>query len=365
MNRSIVLLPLLVALLLGLPATPASGKSELMITGGHLYWGATLYGKPPDTVNFQPGGLYANFETNIARKGMSIIAWGAPWEYPSGSMLRFQTSYFNNVRLHGSIPMLHWGSWASCCGVLQPKYTLSNVTRGDFDSFIRQWATDAKTWGYPFFLRFNWEMNGNWQFPWSVQLNQNNPAQFINAWRHVHNIFTQIGATNATWVWCPNISGSTTTPMAQVYPGDAYVDWSCLDGYNQFTRNKMPWLSFDQVYKGDTTLVSGSKNSYQEITTVAPYKPLMIGEVGSLEYGDGGAKKGDWMRQMLADIPINFPRIKALVYFNWDDKNVAVTWPIESSAASQAGFSAGIQASNYLIGTYQNMPKYTKIAAPG
>ena len=52
--------------------------------------------------------------------------------------------------------------------------------RADFDAFITQWATDAKNWGHPFFLRFDWEMNGNWQFPWSVQLNGNAPAGFAS-----------------------------------------------------------------------------------------------------------------------------------------------------------------------------------------
>ena len=41
-----------------------------------------------------------------------------------------------------------------------------------YDSYIRGFATAAKSWGHPFFLRFNWEMNGNW-FPWSEGVNGN------------------------------------------------------------------------------------------------------------------------------------------------------------------------------------------------
>lgn len=351
------LLVVTVTCLLVALGSPISAQAA---SNGSIYWGATLYGKPPDTANFQPGGLFANFEQNIAKKGMSIIAWGAPWEYPTGTMLKFPTGYFENVRTHGSIPMLHWGSW-SCCAMVQPKYTLANVARGDFDVFVRQWATDAKAWGYPFFLRFNWEMNGNWQFPWSVQINQNTPALFISAWRHVYDIFKQVGTTNATWVWCPNISSWNTTPLAQVYPGSSYVDWICLDGYNQFNRNAMPWLSFTQVFMGDTSVVSNSKNSYQEITTLAPGKPLMIGETGSVEYGDGGAKKAAYMKQMLADIPVKFPRIKALVYFNWNANNSSLTWPIESSTQSKAAFATGIQAAPYASNTFGNLSKYNKV----
>ena len=33
-------------------------------------------------------------------------------------------------------------------------------------------------------------MNG-WWWPWSEQLNGNNPGEFVAAWRHVHDIFVQ------------------------------------------------------------------------------------------------------------------------------------------------------------------------------
>jgi hypothetical protein len=176
------------------------------------------------------------------------------------------------------------------------------------------------------------------------------------------DVYKRQGATNATWVWCPNISSTLTTPMSQVYPGDGYVDWLCLDGYNQFTHGSMPWFSFKQVFKGDTAIVSNSKDSYQEITAVSS-KPLMIGETGSLEYGDGGTKKGQWMQQMLTEIPSQLPRIKALVYFNWNDNNTSLTWPIESSTASKNGFSSGIQAAVYARNVFQNLPKFSKITA--
>ena len=47
----------------------------------------------------------------------------------------------------------------------------------------------AQEWGHPFFLRFDWEMNGFW-FPWSEGVNGNKPGEFVAAWRHVHDIFT-------------------------------------------------------------------------------------------------------------------------------------------------------------------------------
>ena len=97
--------------------------------------------------------------------------------------------------------------------------------------YLRQYASEAKAWGHPFFLRFASEMNGSW-VSWSERHSGNSAGQFVQAWRHVHDIFTSVGATNVTWVWCPNTENAYTTPLEDLYPGNAYVDWAGIDGYN-------------------------------------------------------------------------------------------------------------------------------------
>ena len=179
---------------------------------------------------------------------------------------------FTTIRMDGAIPSFMGASDALPVAGDQLAYQLSDVIAGRHDSYITTWATAAKNWGHPFFLRFNWEMNGRW-FPWSEGVNGNKPGEYIAAWRHVHELFQRAGARNATWVWCPNIDPyRAMQPLNQVYPGDAYVDWTCLDGYNFNT----PWTSFKDLYK----------STYEEITgSIAPTKPMMIGETGSSETG--------------------------------------------------------------------------------
>jgi hypothetical protein len=302
----------------------------------------------PTAEDLRPGGVFDTFESR-AQKKMSILHWGQPWKM-NGQFSKFQTDYFNNTRNRGSIPLVDWGSWHLGYGPNQPDFRLSAIYGGAHDSYITQWALAAKAWGHPFFLRFNWEMNGNWQFPWSEQLNGNQPGDYIKAWRHVHDIFTQNGVQNVTWVWCPNISGLTTRPMASVYPGDAYVDWTCLDGYNKDAT----WISFNTVFSGSG--IDWIKDSYSEILAVAPHKPLMIGEFASLEAGDGGAKKAAWIKDaLLTQLPTRFPKVRAALWFNWNDKNPAITFPIESSAASIDAFATGIRSGYYASNTFSNL----------
>ena len=85
-------------------------------------------------------------------------------------------------------------------------------------------------------------MNGFW-FPWTEGVNGNKPGEYVTAWRHVHDIFTAVGATNATWVWCPNVDFTAQAdPAGEALPGRRYVDWTCLDGFNWGkTRDSAGW----------------------------------------------------------------------------------------------------------------------------
>jgi hypothetical protein len=329
-------LPLIVASLSTPPASSA------------VYWGALVNGESPTTANLQPGGVFDVFETR-AKKKMSVLHWGQPWKM-NGNYQSFYAPWFVNVRQHGSIPLIDWGSWDLNAGPNQPDFQLVDIYNGAHDAYIRQWANDAKGWGHPFFLRLDWEMNGNWQFPWSEQLNGNQPGDYIKAWRHVHDLFAQAAVTNVTWVWCPNISGRTTLPMSSLYPGDAYVDWTCLDGYNK----EIAWLDFNQVFNG--VGVNWVSPSYDQILAVAPNKPIMIAETASLEAGDGGAKKATWITDALGtQLPTFFPKIKAILWFNWDDGIPAYTFPIESSSASINAFASAIGSNYYPANTFGNL----------
>jgi mannan endo-1,4-beta-mannosidase len=74
------------------------------------------------------------------------------------------------------------------------------------------------------------EMNGSW-FWWGMKSHPNNPAPYVNVYRHMHDYFTRTkGLNNLLWVYSPNATyGATNTSswnrtVDWAYPGSAYVD---------------------------------------------------------------------------------------------------------------------------------------------
>ena len=162
-----------------------------------------------------------------------------------------------------------------------------------------------------------------------------NPQLFVAMWRHVHDLFVAAGATNVAWQWCPNVDPVVIqTPLASLYPGDAYVDWTGVTGYDHGGE------SFNWVFS----------STYARLVALAPSKPIMIGEIGAVDAGYPG-EKTRFLSDMFAQLPSQFPQVRGFCWFNWrtDENNPAWDWPIESSATAQAAFQQGI-ASSYYVG---------------
>jgi beta-mannanase len=215
------------------------------------------------------------------------------------------------------------------------RVSLAEINEGKYDSFYKTWAEAVANYKYPFFFRWAWEMNGSW-FKWGRDAAKK-PSEYVQAWRRLHDITVTAGATNLTWVWCPNVDFLGSAPVGPLYPGDAYVDWTCLDGYNEGGN------TFDQVFQSSYSNITGS---------VAPSKPLMIGETATTNGGGGHMAQSNWIHEGLGSLPTTFPKIKALVWFNWNivEKGKEWEWPIEWTASGQQAFAYEI-SSPYFAGS--------------
>ena len=256
----------------------------------------------------------------------AVAHWFQDW------VMGFDTAYMDAAASRGQMPLVTWEPWRFGAGLDQPEYALSKISSGRHDAYVRDWARAAARWGKPFFLRFAHEMNGDWT-TWSPGINGNTSREFVAAWRRVHGIFRREGAANVRWVWSPVAHSEEHTPYGRVYPGDAYVDWFGISGYNWGnTRAWSRWQSFSEIFGA----------SYRKMKSIAPKKPIMIAEVGCAE--DGG-DKASWIRNAyLEEIPGKFPGIKAVSWFDADKEN---DWRVNSSPGSLDAYKAVASSASY------------------
>ena len=217
---------------------------------------------------------------------------------------------------NGRIPLVSWGGTA-----------LGPVLSGAYDSMIRARARSLRALDKPVFLRFGWEMNGNWSPYDGTHANTpgttDGPGKYIQAWRRIHSLFDAEGATNVVWVWCPNATDVPAQPWnhwSRYYPGDAFVDWVGVDAYNWGTTHT--WSSW-------TSLASTISGIYADYGS---RKPIMVAETASTEQG---GDKSAWIRSLRSTLKTRFPSIAALVYF---DQAKETSWQVDSSPPSLAAF---------------------------
>jgi beta-mannanase len=247
----------------------------------------------------------------------AIIHWFQDW------VMDFDPAYMDEAISRGGMPLVTWEPWEFGAGLDQPEYSLRRILGGNHDEYVRKWAQAAVAWGKPFFLRFAHEMNGDWT-TWSPGVNGNTAREFVAAWKRVHGIFRREGATNVRWVWSPVAKYEGSVPYKHVYPGDAYVNWFGISGYNWGnTREWSRWQSFSEIFGA----------SYGTMRKIAPKKPIVISEVGCAEHG---GDKAAWIRSAyLKEIPARFPRIRAISWFNANKEN---DWRVNSSSETLSAY---------------------------
>jgi len=294
----------------------------------------------------------------------SFLMWYEGWA--SGEFGEKQRTDLENVVSRGMDPMITWSPWDPLKDpVDQAPYRLRNITRGDFDALIDSWAHGLAAFGRPVYLSFAHEMNGNW-YPWGARSNGNSPADFIAAWRYVHHKFDEAGATNVRWVWTVNHEyQGMETVFSEVYPGDDYVDWVGLNGFNWGTSTFWPgccpstWNSFEDIFG----------YSYERLVLLTS-KPIMIAESASVE--EGGDKAAWIYDTFRKELPQTFPRIRAFVWFNLraggtsvsptgeTSPQIEVDWSVDSSDASLRAFRL-IANSLHLQGTFSEAEVSEKV----
>jgi hypothetical protein len=187
----------------------------------------------------------------------------------------------------GKVLLLTWGGAPNTKAIIA----------GRDNAMIRARARALKALGHPILLEFRHEMDRP-NLQWTIH----GPADFIAAWDHIRAIFSAVGATNVSWVWCPTGYGFQVGRAQAFYPGNSEVNWVCADVYAS-----SPAQSLSQAAKPFLRWAAGHR------------KPVIIGE-----FAAGGDPRG-WVSWLAAAgrLARSDPQIKAMVYFdaNGTDSN--------------------------------------------
>ena len=176
----------------------------------------------------------------------------------------------------------------------------AQIANGSYDTVVRDAAARIKAYGKPVLLGFEPEQDR--------MMTKGTAPQYIAAFRHLHDVFAAVGATNAVWVWTSTgyLGAGNDALIASLYPGSAYVDWVGYDPYNFYGCPNTSWKNFQQ--------------------TVAPFytfaqskgwgsKPFIIPETGTTYNAGDPAASTSWYTT-IPTVLKSYPNIKGVL--RWD-----------------------------------------------
>jgi hypothetical protein len=225
-----------VALRLVSPDRPARSAPPLPGSAGPVPHGTAQFPARADGPLIPSSGAYlgAYVQSSVFTPPAEIQAFktfqdqlGMPLEighvyYPWGS--KFPSAVNKYFVDNGKILLLTWGGSPDTKAIIA----------GRDDAMIRATAEDVKALGHPIMMEFRHEMDRP-----NLQFTIHGPADYIAAWDHVRAIFTAVGATNVSWVWCPTSQGFQSGRAQPFYPGNNEVDWVCADAYSTSTSQPL------------------------------------------------------------------------------------------------------------------------------
>ena len=260
----------------GPPAIPGPGSAYL----GAYIRPQPLRGTTYSTTSVdQELHLLPGFNASLARP-LSVVHIYQPWSSPTPD------AQIQQVRATGAIPLLDWA-----CGD-----TDANIISGADDALISGFTRQMAALDAPVFLRWYYEPNFPGGINYAACISNLGPQGYVDAFRHIHDLFVAAGASNVAFVWTIAASG-TDKDWINYYPGSAYVDWITADGYAR-TSTPTPGV-FTQRFS----------QWYQTFSGFG--KPLMITETAAFS----GAQQ-NYLNEIRAEAPTAFPLLKGIVYFD-------------------------------------------------
>lgn len=197
--------------------------------------------------------------------------------------------------------------------------TVYDIIDGEYDEYLRDFARQLKDFEHPVLFRLNNEMNGTWTV-YSGIASMCDSDVYIEAWRHIYDIFEEEKVDNALWIFNPNdrdYPPLNWNNQSCYYPGDGYVHLIGVTGYNtgNYFEKKTgeKWRSFNEIFTHINNRFSVMYSDY----------PWIVTEFAS---NSVGGDKQAWIKEMF-DSMHKYPNIKIAVWWSYFDPDPETKQP--------------------------------------
>jgi len=258
---------------------------------------------------------------NWQKKSHAVVVLFTDWCNSSQSLDNLFKQQLPNIWANGNVPVITWEPYL-CSPNATPSDVMARAARGEYDAYVEAWANRLKAFvsgpdgalgtadDRRVYIRLAHEMNGNW-YPWSAPVGGTS-ASYVTMWQRVRTLFSTKGfsASTVQWIWTVNHEDVGSVRAEDYYPGDAYVDWIGIDGYNWgSSQSWSSWRAPNQVFG---TMIGRLRG----ITA----KPLAITETAASTAMPGKVDvnaKSSWISQLF-EYATNAAGARMIVWFNED-----------------------------------------------
>jgi len=248
-----------------------------------------------------------------------------------------------SIWTNGNVPVVSWEPYL-CSPAATPYDVEARAARGDYDTYLHAWAERMRefvsgpdgslgtTDDRRVYIRLAHEMNGDW-YPWGAGDGGGSAADYILMWGRVRGIFWQKGldAHTVQWIWAVNHEDVGTVSAEDYYPGDEYVDWIGIDGYNWgASQSWSSWRTPEEVFAPMVARL-------RDLTA----RPLALSETASTSATPGKvdvAAKSLWITQLFAYATAPATGARMIVWFNEDKE---ADWAVFGGANGDETYRSG------------------------
>ncbi len=192
----------------------------------------------------------------------------------------------------------------------------------------------------PIFLRIGAEVN-----VWTARADA---EKYITAFRKIADLSKKANP-NIAIVWSVSHASPIDLDMDDYYPGDEYVDWVGISAYAVKYFQGKDW-SLDDIHNEIYFKAGDGADPVRMVEEVVrkygDRKPIMLAECGSARYtrGEVNTESEEWARQnmlrMYSTVPMAYPQVKLIAYFNKATPYEAQDYDMISSPAMKKTFNS-------------------------